>query len=196
MYNTPFFHTVLLFLAAVSGQLSAQLQNDLANNAIILDDQELYIKKEITGGGIVDLIDSTTKRQPGICSFDENTLKAGRAFVFDKVSILYDTNAASGLEGNLAYNTIAPTALMNADFVVSQDGREVFRMPVRSLHNVETGTAIDDEYTQLKTLRHLVDTREVKLQLWFAPSVALTGVNKHYIYVRLGGVQTTKKTNA
>jgi hypothetical protein len=196
MYNTPFFHTVLLFLAAISGQLSEQLQKDLGTNSVILDDQELYIKKEITGGGIVDLVDANTRKVTGICSFDENTLKTGRAFVFDKVSILYDTNAAAGLEGNLAYNTAAPKELTNADFVVSQDGREVFRMPVRSLHNIETGNAIDDEYIQLKTLRHLVDTREIKLQLHFPTGVSLQGANKHYIYVRIGGVQTTKKTNA
>ena len=196
MYNTPFFHTVLLFLAAISSQLSEQLQKDLGTNTVILDDQELYIKKEITGGGIVDLIDSTTRKQAGICSFDENTLKTGRAFVFDKVSLTYDSNAASNLEGELAYNSAAPVALVNADFVITQDGREVFRMPVKSIHNIETGNAIDDEYIQLKTLRHLVDTREVKLQLHFPPGVSMSGATKHYVYVRLNGVQTTKKTNA
>ena len=199
MYNTKFFHTVLLFLVAVQASFSAQLREDINSQLIILDDQELYVKKEITGAaGIVDLIDSSTRNKPGVCNFDENKLKQGRAFVFDQIAINYGTHATlSGQEGAIEYSTKAPAALQNAEFVVSQDGREVLRMSLRSLSNIQTGTAAAEEYTQLKTLRHLVDTREIKLQLHFPAGVAMavSGTITNYIYVRLNGVQTTKKTN-
>lgn len=199
-FNTQFFHTVLLFLAAVSTGFTQQLQADIENQNVILDDQELFIKFNITGAsGIVDLIDTTTRKVTGISNFDENRLKEGRAFVFDKIALNYGTHATSAAAAAaIEYNVVAPAALQNADLVINQDGREVFRMQVRSLSNIETGQASADEYTQLRTLRHLVDAREIKLQLHFPPGVAMavSGTINNYVYLRLNGVQTTKKTNA
>ena len=66
MYNTVFFHTVLAFLAAVTGHLSGQLTNDISLGKTTLDPQVLDIKKQISGGGTIDLIDATTQRVDGI----------------------------------------------------------------------------------------------------------------------------------
>jgi len=195
MYNTQFFHTVLLFLAAVSGSLTQQLREDLKAGNIIVENQELYIKKEISGGGIVNLITSATETLDGICNFDKNYLEQGRAFVFDRIAINYATDAASGKEGELEYGTKAPAALQNADLLILQEGRVVFTMSVRSLTNIETGQASADEYSQLRALAHFVDKRKIEIQLKFPDGVALSNAAKHYIYVRFNGCQTTKKTN-
>lgn len=194
-FNTAFFHTVIAFLTVMSKQLSAQLRADMASGTIVLDDQVLEIKKEIIGGGTIDLIDATTERIDGICSFDKNKLQTGRAFVFDEIALNYKSDAASGKEGSLAYNAVAPAELQNALFIVNQDGREVLRVPVIDIHNAETGQKVSDEYTALKTLRHLVDDRPISIQIKFAPSVALSNATKHYIHLRLKGVQTSKKPN-
>lgn len=195
IFNTILFHTILLFLTEVSGQLTTQLQNDLAGRKMSLNNEELYVKKEITGGGTVDLIDSNTKNLKGICNFDTNKLKITRAFVFDRISLTYATDAASGKEGELDYSTVMPVELQNADFVITQDGREVFAKPVRSLTNINTGQNSSDDYTQLKSLAYLVDDREIQIQLRFPDGVALAGPAKHYIYVRLDGMGTVKKPN-
>lgn len=195
IFNTQFFHIAIAFLTIVSKQLSSQLRVDMQSNKVLLDDQILEIKKEIAGGGTIDLIDATTERIDGICSFDKNKLQTGRAFVFDEVAITYKSDAASGKVGELAYNAAAPAELQNALLIVSQDGREVLRMPVIDLTNIETGQKTSDEYTKLKSLRYFVDDRTITMAIKFPPGVVLSAAVKHYVHVRFSGVQTAKKAN-
>lgn len=195
VYNTVFFHTVLLFLGAISGALTEQLRTDLSNNKMSLNNDELYVKKEIAGGGTIDLIDANTKNLKGICSFDTNKLKQTRAFVFDKISVTYATDATSGKEGELEYSTTLPAALQNADFVVTQDGREVFAKSLRSLTNINTGQNAADDYTSLRGLAYFVDDRQIEIQIRFPDGVALSNAAKHYVYVRFDGMSTIKKPN-
>ena len=194
MYNSNFFHTVLSFLAMVSASLSAQLQQDLASGRATLKDQDLYIKKQITGGGTIDLIDAVTNRVDGICSFDKNILQTGRAFVFDQISIAYAKDATTGKEGALKYNIAAPAALLNAEFILIQNGQEVFRAPVADLHNLAAGQNVNDNYTQTKALAFLTDDKTIEMKLKFPPTVAMDdSTDKHYVYVRLRGLQTAIK---
>lgn len=194
MYNSVFFHTVLAFLALIGGQLSSQLNGDLNSGKTSLDPQVLEIKKQISGGGTIDLIDATTQRIDGICSFDKNILQTGRAFVFDQIAIGYKSDAATGKEGALSYNAVAPAPLQNALLIINQNGREVLRMPVADLHSLVAGQNTNDLYTQLKAFRYLADDKTITIQLKFAPGVVLDDTTvKHYIYVRLSGLQTTVK---
>lgn len=194
--NKPFFQIVIAFLGGIIDYTSEQLRSDIRSNKVLLDDQVLEIKKEVVGGGTIDFLDATTQRIDGICSFDKDRLETGRAFVFDQVAINYATNAASGKEGELAYNVAAPKELQNALFILTQDGREVLRMPVKDLSNIETGQKADDEYANLKSLRYLVDNRKVEMKIKFPPGVALDSAVKHYVHVRLSGLQTAKKVSA
>lgn len=193
MKNLAFFSIALAFLMDISGRMSKQLQADLASANTTLDDQVLELKKEISGGSTIDLLDATDERIDGINSFDKNTLKTGRAFIFDQISLGYATNAAPGLAGNIEYNTKAPKELQNAILIISQEGREVLRMPVRDIHNIYTATNESEEYKQLKSLRYLKDEATIEIKLKFPPSVALSDAAKHYVYLRLNGAQTTKK---
>lgn len=194
MYNLQFFHTVLSFLTIVLGSLSTQLQDDVKNGKVKLDDQVLYVKKEISGGGIVKLLTGTTERVAGICSFDKNRLQPGRAFIFDAIAINYKSDAAAGKEGSLAYDAAAPAELQNADFVIVQNNIEVFRMPVRDLNNIETGQKAKDEYTFTRSLRMINDVHTVDMYIEFPEGVALSNATKHYVYVRLAGLQTQAKS--
>ena len=195
MFNKHFFHIVLAFIgiASISNNLSAQLREDINSKKTSFDDQVLEIKKEISGGGTIDLIDGLTQRIDGICSFDKNILQTGRAFVFDKVSIGYKSDAASGKEGSLSYSSAAPAELQNALFIINQNGREVLRLPFIDLHNLAAGQKVADQYTELNSLRYLADDKTITMQIKFAPGVSLSNATKHYVYVRLSGLQTTVK---
>lgn len=193
MYNTPFFLTVLAFLSMSLESLSGQLIAHIQNKKINLDPQVLELKKEISGGGIINLLDATTQRIDGICSFDKNILQTGRVVVFDEVSIGYKADAASGKEGSLAYTQALPAALQNALFVISQNGKEILRMPAIDLTNLTAGQNASDQYTKLKSLRLLADDKTISMQIIFAPGVVLDPATKHYVYVRLNGLQTTVK---
>lgn len=193
MYNSQFFLTVLAFLSMSAESLSAQLIAHINNKKINLDPQVLELKKEISGGGIINLLDATTQRIDGICSFDKNILQTGRVVVFDEVSIGYKSDASSGKEGSLAYTSALPGVLQNALFVISQNGKEVLRMPAVDLTNLAAGQNASDQYTKLKSLRLLADDKTITMQLIFAPGVVLDPATKHYVYIRLNGLQTTVK---
>lgn len=194
VYNTQFFHTVLMFLTMVSANLSSQIRTDLATDPtkIKIEDQTLYIRKEINGGGTQKLLSGSTERIPGICSFDKNRLENGRVFIFDGIAINYKSDAASGKEGTLEYTSKAPAPLQNADFVITQNGIEVLRLPVRDLHNIGTGQTVLQDYTELKTFRYLNDVHTIEMNFEFPDGSSLDAATKHYVQVRLRGVQTKK----
>jgi hypothetical protein len=193
MYNTIYFTIALEFLKAIMGQLSSQLQSDIQSGRTTLNPQVLELKKEISGGGTIDLIDANTNRVDGICSFDKNILQTGRAVIFDQISFGYKSDAASGKEGSLSYNSAAPAALLNSLVIITQSGREALRLPFADLHNLASGQNTADQYTQAKALCYLVDDKNIEIRLKFAPGVVLDPATKHYVYLRLNGVQTTVK---
>lgn len=196
IFNKPFFLTVLAFIGMIPGQLTAQLEKDLNAGSVSLADQVLEIKKEISGGGTIDLIDGTTERVDGICNFDKDKLQSGRAFFFDRIALGYATNAASGKEGQLSYNTVAPKELQNAIIIIKQDGRQVLSFPLRDINNIYTAVFEKQQYNELDSINYFVDDRTITMQLKFPPGVVLDPAVKHYVYLRLKGLQTAKKANA
>lgn len=197
MNQKTFYLVAIQFLVAMASGLSAQLQQDLSANTTRLQPHVLHVKKEIAGGSKIDLLTSNTKTLEGICSFDEGgKLDTSRAFIFDEISIGYASSTSTGAAGGLEYNTKAPKELQNADVVISQgDGKEIFRMPFRDLHNIQTGQKASDEYTELKALCGLKDNQTVKIQLQFPEGVSLPTVSGgnpiyHYVFLRMNGLQT------
>jgi len=153
----------------------------------------LYVKKEISGGGIINLIDANTLNSPGISNFDKNALQTGRVIVFDQITIGYKNDAASGKEGQLSYNTVAPAELQNAIFKISQNGKKVLELPFIDIHNLASGNKREDQYTNLKALGLLVDDKIIEMQLIFPAGVTLPTATKHYISVNISGLQTVSK---
>lgn len=196
MNNLAFFTIALTFLSGIATRLSEQLKSDLKASKVVLDDHTLELKKEISGGATIDLLDALTENIPGICSFDKDKLKGGRAFIFDKIALNYATHATdAGLEGKIEYITKAPKELQNAVLMIIQDGRTVLSLPIRDVHNIQTGQASADDYKQLNSLRYLVDERPIEIKIKFAPNVVLDNTKKHYVYLRMSGLQTTKKVD-
>lgn len=201
IYNTAFFLTVVAFLSLTSERLSAQLKQNFADSGnpssktkVLLDDQVLYVKKQVSGGGTINLLTGNTENLVGICNFDKNRLQPGRAFVFDQIAFNYKSDAAADKEGEVTYDAAAPAVLQNADFVISQNNIEILRLPIRDICNIETGQKASDEYTQLKSLRLIDDVNTVTMQIQFPEtSAGFAAGTFHYVYVRLSGLQTVTK---
>ncbi len=194
MNNKSFFLIAFAFLASVAGQLTAQLWADIQSGKKALIPETLYLRKQISGGSIITLLDTNSRNKPGVCNFDENVLRTGRILIFDQIALGYKSGATTGLEGALAYDAAAPKELQNAIFTLSQDGVIKFSKPFKDLHNIETGTHADDEYTELKALSLLVDDKPISMTLQFADGVVLDDTTvKHYIEIRLNGLATSAR---
>lgn len=192
-YNTEFFHTAYNFLNQIKPNLSVQLQNDINAGNVGLVPQVISIKKEIVGGGTIDLLDGNTQRIDGICDFDKNRLETSRALIFDEIKLGYATDAAADKEGVLAYNTTLPVELKNATLLMKVNGREILRYPVKDLNNAGTATKTADFYAKMKALSAIVDAKEIQLQIKMAPGVSLSGAAHHYVDIAFSGVQTAVK---
>jgi hypothetical protein len=196
MKNKAFYLIVIAFLSSVSQQLTAQMVADLSNGAASLIPETLYVRKQISGGGEITLLTTSTLNKPGVCNFDANALQAGRILVFDQIALGYKSGATAGLEGALSYNAVAPKELQNAIFTISQKGKVIFSKPFVDMHNVSTGAAIktEDSYTELKALCLLVDINPITMKLQFPEGVVLDDTTvKHYVEVRLNGLATAAK---
>ena len=195
MNNKAFFLIVISFLMSVANQLSAQLVSDIQSGKVALIPETLYLRKQISGGSIITLLDTNSRNIPGVCNFDTNILNPGRILVFDQIAIGYKSGSSTGLEGALSYNAAAPKELQNAIFTISQNGKVVFSKPFGDVHNMSTvGTKTEDQYTELKALGLLVDNKAITMQLQFAPGVVLDDSTvKHYIEIRLNGLATSAK---
>jgi hypothetical protein len=196
MNNKAFFLIAIAFLTSVMTQLSAQMVADLSSGTLSLIPETLYVRKQILGGGQIDLLTTSTLNKPGVCNFDANILQSGRILVFDQIAIGYKSAATTGQEGNVTYNAIAPKELQNAIFTISQKGKVLFSKPFGDLHNVSAGLAItaNDAYTELKALALLVDNNPITMKLQFPEGVVLDDTTvKHYIEVRLNGLATSPK---
>lgn len=196
MKNKAFFLIVIAFLTSVANQLSAQMVADLSSGSFSLIPETLYVRKQISGGGEITLLTSSTLNKPGVCNFDANILQTGRILVFDQIALGYKSDAAVGKEGALSYNAIAPKELQNAIFTISQRGKVLFSKPFVDLHNVSAGLTIktEDSYTELKAMCLLVDNYPVVMKLQFPEGVVLDDSTvKHYLEVRLNGLATSAK---
>lgn len=196
MNNKSFFLVAIAFIMSVANQLSAQLISDIQSGKVALIPETLYLRKQISGGSIITLLDTNSRNIPGVCNFDTNVLNPGRILIFDQIAIGYKSGATVGLEGALAYNAAAPAALQNAIFTISQNGKVLFSKPFGDMHNLQTGASqnAEDAYTELKALGLLVDNKPITMQLQFAPGVVLDDTTvKHYIEIRLNGLATSAK---
>ncbi|EAR15432.1 hypothetical protein [Robiginitalea biformata] len=193
--------TALNFILAVAALLSTSLQNAINDGKLGLEPNELFVKKQIDGAsGIVKLIDSNTKQLDGVCSFDsDGRMNQNRAAVFNRLTVHYGTGNDGAGAGTIDYSDAIPAVLLNAEIVISQEGRQVLRRSVRSIvagdgSGVETKAG--DQYADLSSLRLLADERDVQINLHFATGAAMPAAGAGttpFIYVSLDAL-TTKKT--
>lgn len=190
--------TATKFLLSVAVLLSASLQDAITHGDFTLDPTGLYIKKNVAGAsGIYKLLDSNTKQLDGICSFDsDGKMDQNRAAVWNRLRIGYGVGAAAGDEGKIDYNTAIPKELLNADLVISQEGKQVLRDNVFNLIAKGTATKAGDDSIELPSLRLLRDDKNVEINLHFPSGVSLAAAGAGttpYIFVSINGLVTRKK---
>lgn len=198
MYNNKQEHTnAYAFLMAMAPRFSSPLQGLLAEGQVTLKPIDLYYKVNISdaGGGTYPVFKQSAKEERGIMNFNETgKLVQERGFIFDKLFFGYKADAAADKEGELIYNQVPPAALYNADLVFSQDGRSVLRKSVASLVNLGTGQHIDDDLYEFGTWLYLIDNKKVDITLEFPDGLNMPAGTEHYIYIRIPGYETNRKT--
>lgn len=189
-----FLISVLLPMGAMSNSLKIELEKSSDN--ITLQPYELFVRKDLSGaGGIWEVVNSTTKKEQAICNISEGQLDTNEIFIFNEIALFYGKDA-QGKVGSVKYNQAAPAELENAEFEIIQGGRKILNIPVRSIHNANTGRNVQDDFTILSSLCYIKDNESFSMQLKFPNGVALPAgenSNFHYGEIRLRGHRTTRK---
>lgn len=190
--------TALNFLLLMASLLSTSLQSAIQATAFEIEPVELFIKKQVAGAsGMYKLMDANTRQLDGICSFNsQGRLDQNRAVVFNEIALFYGVGNAD-IPGAIAYTTAPPVSLANAELVISQEGKQVFRSSIRTLYSAGTELKNGDNYLQLPSLRLLRDEKDVTVNIHFpadAPALAAAGAGTTpYVYLSIKGIATRKK---
>lgn len=199
MQNTAKFHTFLAFwLALVSADatnVSANSKAKQAQNKITIYSLEKIVRKNlgVTPGGIIHLLDATTKKVAGVSDWNGDSTDSLQNLLFDRLKFGYATHADADKEGELDYSTKIPAVLLNANLVIRQNNREVFRRPISAINNNHVGTNLEDDYCDLGEIKYVSDNNTVEMFIELPKGISLAGTDNHYVFVALNGFATKEK---
>lgn len=190
--------TAVNFLLSVVGLLSSSLRNAINANDFFLDPTDLYVKKQISGAsGIHKILDSNSKKLPGVCSFDtDGKMDQNRAAIWNRIVVRYGLGNDGDNAGSIDYNTAVPKELANADLVITQKGRQVLKKSVRSLYAKANENETGADHINLSSLRLFVDDEDVEINLEFPSGVQTASAGSGttpFIYVSIDALTTRKR---
>ena len=193
---------VLNFLAMIAGMgaLSESARAAAQKQELKIKDTELFCRADIGGAsGIYEFLNDTVNKSDGICNVDKGVLPTNQAFVIEEVLVGYQTGDTFNAVGIVDYAKKLPAALRNAEFVITQTGREVVSIPVAALSNPGTASTESDNWYKLKSFAYLNDDQYFSWAFKFPKGASIaasaeTTNGVHFGEVRLRGHKTERKT--
>jgi|GEM_PF-3275541 len=201
--NTVFFQQASIFILGMAAYLSDSLKTAVlaskqsGERLFSFVEKEIFVKKKIAGASnIHELLDSSTERKPGVCSFEKGGYTAANeALVANKLCLLYGTGDAADDPGKIKYSTAVPAELGAAELIISQEGTEIFRSTVQRLSSRTTENKAGDQYHELNAFVLLRDDRKVSANLHFPEGVAMPAAaagTTAFVHLSFGGLVTRK----
>lgn len=214
-----------LTLPHVIKELDKQDQENIAAGKARFFDADYYLRHRIVGGtGQEELVIKAEAQVRGVKNFDKDYLPEGVNVGASVIRLAYgvsDTPAAQTVQPWEVYYTNAqdaetgqpttpstiPTALLNAEILISQDDKPVVSFPVakffRDTFSVGIGTQGKEDSVHMRSFRLLKGGKPFKASiLWPEGSAALPttfvgqtlgNTLKHFLEVRIMGDATERK---
>lgn len=184
-------------------KMYGKTKEDVAIGNILAVDDTLYVRKEITSSsGILKLIETQDSKTKGIRNIDRARLPQGYNFAIEGILLSQGSHATVTDPKRIANYTPVGSSfeaeLRNAELVISQNTKEIVRIPVSSLVQAAAGTAgsvKDLAYSFRDNIPVLVEQEELEINLEFAEAVATasSSTNKFHVEVQLFGKKTMRK---
>lgn len=188
------FEAIRTFLVMVLMSLTQETKALLNSGNLAAKDSTLYIRKKVTAGGIVKLIDGETRQVVGLTNIDGNKLEQTRNFIITALGIKYGTDASITDPRLIDFNSTAiPKALRNAELSVTQGSKSPVKIDVSTLiagRNASPSSVEADRFN-LKVWALIKEQATFELNLEF-PDGSDFGTGNHFVEVRLFGAETYK----
>lgn len=187
-----------LELQAQKGEIAPETISAIKNEKLILEDEPLYVRKQITGGGEIELLTANLDESVGITNIDKRKLPKFVNYIFDALQFGYAKAATTTKTAvNVVYDSIianVPVALQHANLVIKQNDNPIFTMPIKQLLQQEKlRIAEGDAGYQLKSMRHIKEEVPFQISIKFPDGVTLppeAGADDHFVEVWIKGVRT------
>lgn len=178
-----------------SRNLKAETANRAGNRELYIRDNVIELRKQITIGGKVALLESGDDKLVGLNGFDGDKLSSYVNQVITAIKFGYDkqANAGTAKVEDLKYNTTVPGVIRSARLNVMQDGVPVISLPVASLISTGNNTKVGDDFRELKSYALLKEDLPISIELEFPKGATIAGTDKHYVEVLFNGSVTVKK---
>lgn len=184
-----------LELQAEQGEVSRETIEAIKGKKLIMEDEPLYVRSKITGGGEIELLTANLDESVGITNIDKKKLPKFVNFIINAVQVAYAT-APTGTETavSVVYDSIianVPVELQHANIIVKQNDNPILTMPVKQLLQQEKSRDFEgDAGYELKSLRYIKEEVPFQISIKFPDGVALPGGVDHFIEVHLKGTRT------
>lgn len=189
-----------LNLPAIQKRLDEQTKRDIASGKKEYYLADFYIRKKITGDGIVDIMKETDSLQAGVTNIDKAKLYSGTFLALTGLGLSYGFTAAGGstnadavdYSNAIAGATTIPTRLVNSEFTCKVGGSLVLKSRTkRFLARAATEYSIEanDENTLLLPVPKLIEgDKKIELSIEFPQNGAAFAAGNHFVEIRMQGV--------
>lgn len=177
-------------------ELDTETIQAIKQKRIILEDEPLYVRRKINGGGEIDLLTSDLNESVGITNIDKQTLPKYVNFICSGIMFGYATAATADNKKaeEVAYSPLLasiPVPLQHANFIVRQNDTPLLTLPLKSfLQDEKSRKVFGDEGYALKYPRIIKQNVKFQLSIKFPVGLALSGNVDHFAEVYLQGTRT------
>jgi len=161
-------------------------------------DKVEYITGEVTAGGKIDLFEAISESisRIGINSFDGRRYNTLSNAVIDAVTVeVATTTSATATAAELIFDDAMDVAIVNSNIIFSADGKQLFDLPIREVHNPNTTRLNDEKYRGIGHLPIIESEKNLKCEIDFPTGVTpdTTGGKRHFLKVSLRVTKTVTR---
>ncbi|KAB8153379.1 hypothetical protein EZY14_009105 [Kordia sp. TARA_039_SRF] len=162
--------------------LSEDFKRKLKNGSVMFTPSSLMIRKEVSAGGKVNLLEEQTKKVQGINSFDGDMLNKNRIFIGTHVVVKYAAEASGSNPSTLDYTTNLPKGLKSSNLKTVQGKRILTTLPIAAINDA---AFTDELYFNLGNPIFFQDETLTEVEIEFPSTVDLApgAGNSSYIEV-------------
>ena len=178
-------------------ELTAETKASIAAKKIVLEDEPLYIRTKITGGGEIELLTSTLDESVGITNIDKKKLPKFVNFILSRIQFGYGASliANASVPVDVQYASLisgVPIVLQHADLIIKQNGNPIITMPIKALLSQEKQREFEgDGGYELDYMRLIKEEVPFQISIKFPDGKALDpATNHHFVEVFLKGART------
>ncbi len=180
-------------LVTKSHGFSQETRNKLKSGTLQYGDGIYYIRRKITGSGIIELFDDTIDRKVGITNLSKGKLSDHVNLALERVELNYAHESTDIGAGKASYEPISITddaSLRNAEMEVMAAGKSIFKLPVNKFCDEQKDIRSKANGYNLEALKMIKEGNDIQIRLHLGETLAADATDFHYVEVSLRGAET------